>query len=74
MAQLAKQGFTQSYSYFTWRATKEELQGCVTELTHGEGKDYFRANFWPNTPDINPWHLQGANESMHKLRYALAAT
>jgi starch synthase (maltosyl-transferring) len=74
MAQLAKQGFTQSYSYFTWRATKEELQGYVTELTHGEGKDYFRANFWPNTPDINPWHLQGANESMHKLRYALAAT
>jgi len=74
MAQLAKQGFTQSYSYFTWRTSKEELQDYIVELTRGEGKDFFRANFWPNTPDINPWQLQGANESMHKLRYALAAT
>jgi starch synthase (maltosyl-transferring) len=74
MEQLAKQGFTQGYTYFTWRNSKSEIVQYMTELTQGPLKDYFRPNFWPNTPDINPWHLQGANEAMHKLRYALAGT
>ncbi|MEL6303387.1 MAG: alpha-1,4-glucan--maltose-1-phosphate maltosyltransferase [Bacteroidota bacterium] len=74
MQQLAKQGFSQSYTYFTWRVSKHELMEYVVELTTSEMKEYFRPNFWPNTPDINPYHLQGANESMHCIRYALAAT
>ncbi|MEZ2414755.1 alpha-1,4-glucan--maltose-1-phosphate maltosyltransferase [Muriicola sp. E247] len=74
MQQLAKQGFSQSYTYFTWRVHKDELIEYVTELTQSEMKEYYRPNFWPNTPDINPYHLQGANESMHLIRYALAAT
>jgi starch synthase (maltosyl-transferring) len=74
MEQLGKQGFTQSYTYFTWRTSKAELTGYMNELTTGLAPHYFRPNFWPNTPDINPWHLQGANENMHMIRYALAAT
>ena len=74
MDQLAKQGFTQSYTYFTWRTSKHELITYMEELTKTERKYYFRPNFWPNTPDINPWNLQGANESMYIQRYALAAT
>ncbi|MBT8318941.1 MAG: alpha-1,4-glucan--maltose-1-phosphate maltosyltransferase [Gramella sp.] len=74
MEQLAKQGFTQSYTYFTWRTNKQELMQYVHELTQTDLKEYFRPNFWPNTPDINPFHLQGANESMHMIRYFLAAT
>lgn len=74
MEQLAKQGFTQSYSYFTWRNSKEELTEYMHDLTQTERKHYFRANFWPNTPDINPFHLQSGNESIHLQRYALAAT
>ena len=74
MYQLAKQGFTQSYSYFTWRNRKEELQGYVEELSKTQLKEFFRPNFWPNTPDINPFHLQGANEALHMSRYFLAAT
>ena len=74
MEQLAKQGFTQSYTYFTWRTNKHELTEYVNELTKTPLKDYFRPNFWPNTPDINPYHLQGANEAMHMIRYFLAAT
>jgi starch synthase (maltosyl-transferring) len=74
MQQLAKQGFSQSYTYFTWRVHKHELIEYMTELTRSEMKEYYRPNFWPNTPDINPYHLQGANESMHLIRYALAAT
>ncbi|TAI48292.1 alpha-1,4-glucan--maltose-1-phosphate maltosyltransferase [Flagellimonas allohymeniacidonis] len=74
MQQLAKQGFSQSYTYFTWRVSKHELTEYVTELTQTDMKEYYRPNFWPNTPDINPYHLQGANESMHIIRYALAAT
>jgi starch synthase (maltosyl-transferring) len=74
MNQLAKQGFTQSYTYFTWRNSKAELQEYLTELTQSEQKEYFRPNFWPNTPDINPFPLQGANESTHLQKYFLAAT
>lgn len=73
MQQLAKQGFSQSYTYFTWREQKHELEAYVRELTQSEMKEYYRPNFWPNTPDINPYHLQGANEAMHLIRYALAA-
>jgi len=74
MQQLAKQGYTQSYTYFTWRNTKHELTEYVEELTQSELKEYMQPNFWPNTPDINPFHLQGANESKHIQRYVLAAT
>ena len=74
MEQLAKQGFTQSYTYFTWRTSKHDLIQYVNELTQTGLKEYFRPNFWPNTPDINPYHLQGANESMFMIRYFLAAT
>lgn len=74
MQQLAKQGYTQSYTYFTWRNSKHELIEYVEELTKGESSEYMQPNFWPNTPDINPYHLQGANESKHIQRYVLAAT
>jgi starch synthase (maltosyl-transferring) len=74
MAQLAKQGYTQSYTYFTWRNNKHELIEYVEELTKSELSEYMQPNFWPNTPDINPMHLQGANESKHIQRYVLAAT
>ena len=74
MQQLAKQGYTQSYTYFTWRNTKHELTEYVEELTKSEQREYMQPNFWPNTPDINPFHLQGANESKHIQRYVLAAT
>lgn len=74
MHELAKQGFTQSYTYFTWRNTKAELIEYVTELTKTEQKEFFRPNFWPNTPDINPFPLQGANEATHLQKYFLAST
>jgi starch synthase (maltosyl-transferring) len=74
MEQLAKQGFTQGYSYFTWRTNKDEIIQYVNELTQTDRKYYFRPNFWPNTPDINPFHLQSGNESIHLHRYVLAAT
>jgi len=74
MQQLAKQGFSQSYTYFTWRVSKHELIEYMVELTQSEMREYYRPNFWPNTPDINPYHLQGAGEPMHMIRYALAAT
>jgi len=74
MARLAKEGYTQSYSYFTWRNSKHELIEYMNELTQSELKEFMQPNFWPNTPDINPYHLQGANESKFIQRYALAAT
>ena len=74
MHQLAKQGYTQSYTYFTWRDSKHELIEYMNELTKTEQKEFMRPNFWPNTPDINPYHLQGAPESKYLIRYALAAT
>lgn len=74
MNELAKQGFTQSYTYFTWRNTKAELIEYVTELTQTEQKEFFRPNFWPNTPDILPFALQSGNESVYLQKYFLAAT
>ena len=74
MARLAKEGYTQSYSYFTWRNSKHEFIEYVNELTQTDQREFMQPNFWPNTPDINPYHLQGANESKYLQRYALAAT
>lgn len=74
MNELAKQGFTQSYTYFTWRNSKNELTEYVKELTQSEQKEFYRPNFWPNTPDINPFALQSGNESVHLQKYFLAAT
>jgi starch synthase (maltosyl-transferring) len=74
MNELAKQGFSQSYTYFTWRNSKKELTEYVEELTQTEQKEFYRPNFWPNTPDINPYALQSGNESVHLQKYFLAAT
>lgn len=74
MATLAKVGFTQSYTYFTWRVSKQEIVDYMTELVNGPSRNYFRPNFWPNTPDILPYHLQHQGENIFILRFALAAT
>lgn len=74
MNELAKQGFTQSYTYYTWRNTKAELIEYMEELTKSEQKEYFRPNFWPNTPDILPYALQSGMESVYLHKYFLAAT
>lgn len=74
MQQLAKQGFSQSYTYYTWRNSKPELVEYMTELTQSNQKHYFRPNFWPNTPDINPYDLQSGIESVYLYRYFMAAT
>jgi starch synthase (maltosyl-transferring) len=74
MYNLAKLGFTQSYTYFTWRNTKAELTQYLTELTRTEVKDIFRPNFWPNTPDILPEFLQFGGRPAFISRLILAAT
>ncbi|HMM41275.1 MAG TPA: alpha-1,4-glucan--maltose-1-phosphate maltosyltransferase [Thermomicrobiales bacterium] len=74
MARLAKVGFTQSYTYFTWRNTRWELEEYLTQLTRTELQEYFRPNFWPNTPDILPEHLQFGGRPMFIARLVLAAT
>ncbi|CCG99914.1 alpha amylase catalytic region [Fibrella aestuarina BUZ 2] len=74
MQQLAKVGFAHSYTYYTWRTTKAELQQYMTELTAGEMRHYFRPNFWPTTHDINPYILQSGHEPQFLIRYFLAAT
>ncbi|MGQ9804798.1 MAG: alpha-1,4-glucan--maltose-1-phosphate maltosyltransferase [Chlorobiales bacterium] len=75
MYRLAKLGFTHSYTYFTWRNNKRDLQAYLTELTTTEVKDFFRPNFWPNTPDIlSEEFLHHAPPPAFMLRYALAAT
>ena len=74
MQVLGKIGFSQSYTYFTWRESKQELTAYLEELTQGEMRWYYRGNFWPNTPDILPGHLQHAGPAMFKIRAALAAT
>ncbi len=74
MHRLAKLGFTQSYTYFTWRNTKQELVEYFTELSAGPGRDYFRPNIWPNTPDILHEQLQRGDPAMFMARLVLAAT
>ena len=74
MKELAKLGYTQSYTYYVWRNSKQELTEYLTELTQTEVKDYFRPNFWPNTHDINPYVLQNGNEPGFIARYFMAAT
>ena len=74
MYALAKSGFTQSYTYFTWRHTKAEFVEYLTELTRPEVSDFYRPNFWPNTPDILPEHLQYGGRATFVQRLVLAAT
>ena len=74
MERLAKLGFSQSYTYFTWRDTKEELTRYLLELTTTPVREYFRPNFWPNTPDILPGHLQTGGLPAFRSRLVLATT
>jgi starch synthase (maltosyl-transferring) len=74
MKTLAKLGFTQSYTYFTWRNFKHEITEYFTELTQGEAKEYLRGNLFTNTPDILPSILQEGGRPAFKMRLALAAT
>ena len=74
MGRLAKVGFNQSYSYFTWRNEKAELQEYMTELTTGPTSRVMRPNFFVNTPDINPRYLQSAGRPGFRIRAVLAAT
>ncbi|RRR75106.1 MAG: alpha-1,4-glucan--maltose-1-phosphate maltosyltransferase [Candidatus Viridilinea halotolerans] len=71
---LAKLGFTQSYTYFTWRTTKWELTEYMLELTQGEPREFFGPNFWPNTPDILTPQFYTGQRSVFLTRAALAAT
>ena len=74
MYRLAKLGFSQSYTYFTWRNTKQELTDYFNELTQTEAREYFRPNLWPNTPDILPEFLQVGGRASFMVRLILAAT
>jgi starch synthase (maltosyl-transferring) len=74
MQRLAKVGFTQSYTYFTWRNTKQELTEYMTELTHARVCEFMRPNLWPNTPDILPESLQIGGRPAFLSRVVLAAT
>jgi starch synthase (maltosyl-transferring) len=74
MQRLAKIGFNQSYTYFTWRNTKWELEQYIRELAHTEVGEYLRPNFWPNTPDILPQYLQFGGRPAFIIRLILAAT
>jgi starch synthase (maltosyl-transferring) len=73
MHALGKAGFHQSYTYFTWRTSKQELTSYGNELSHSTSA-YFRPNFWVNTPDILPFHLQSGSPAMFALRAVLAST
>ena len=70
---LGKAGFQQSYTYFTWRNSTQELQAYLHEVSH-ESSNFFRPNFWPTTPDILPEYLQYGGRGGHKIRAAIAAT
>ncbi|MFL5761604.1 MAG: alpha-1,4-glucan--maltose-1-phosphate maltosyltransferase [Thermomicrobiales bacterium] len=74
MKALAKAGFTQSYTYFTWRNFKQEIAEYFTELTQSDVKEYLRGNLFPTTPDILPYILQEGGRPAFKMRLALAAT
>ena len=72
MARLGKIGFSQSYTYFTWRNTKQELQRYFTELNQSPWRECYRPNFFVNTPDINPYFLHNAGRPAFLIRAALA--
>jgi starch synthase (maltosyl-transferring) len=74
MEKLAEVGFSQSYTYFTWRTRSDELQEYLEELAHGPNADFMRPNFWPNTPDILSGPLRNGPPAVFKLRAVLAAT
>jgi len=74
MEHLAKSGFNQSYTYFTWRNNKRELEDYMNTLTKTDMRYYFRPNFWPNTPDILPPALINGGENAHIMRLILAGT
>jgi starch synthase (maltosyl-transferring) len=74
MYRLAKLGFSQSYTYFSWRNTRRELEEYLTELTRPPVREFFRPNFWPNTPDILPEFLQYGGKPAFVIRFVLAAT
>jgi len=74
MYRLAKLGFTQSYTYFTWRNSKAEITEYLTELTQTEVREFFGPNLWPNTPDILHEYLQRGERPAFMARLALAAT
>ncbi|MBW4329277.1 alpha-1,4-glucan--maltose-1-phosphate maltosyltransferase [Stakelama sp. CBK3Z-3] len=74
MYRLAKVGFSQSYTYFTWRDTKHDLIEYITELTTTAPKEFYRPHFFVNTPDINPSFLQNSGRAGFRIRAVLAAT
>jgi starch synthase (maltosyl-transferring) len=74
MEHLAKIGFSQSYTYFTWRSAKWEIEAYLNELTRTDVADYLRPNFWPNTPDILSEELQLGGRAAFVARFVLAAT
>jgi starch synthase (maltosyl-transferring) len=74
MKELARAGFNQSYTYFTWRNSKQELVEYFTELTQTDMSEYYRPNLWPNTPDILPFLLQEGGRPAFMTRVLLAAT
>jgi starch synthase (maltosyl-transferring) len=74
MLRLGKLGFTQSYTYFTWRNSKQELTSYFQELAQGSSREYYRPNVWPNTPDILPEPLQSGLRPVFAARLVLAAT
>jgi starch synthase (maltosyl-transferring) len=74
MAKLAEVGFTQSYTYFTWRTEAWELREYVEQVAHGPTADYLRPSFWPNTPDILSGPLRNGPPAAFLLRFVLAAT
>ncbi len=74
MYRLAKLGFTQSYTYFPWRTGKQELAAYLTELSTAPVREFFRANQWPNTPDILTEFLQSGNRAAFMIRFLLAST
>jgi starch synthase (maltosyl-transferring) len=74
MYRLAKVGFSQSYTYFTWRESKRDFTDYLTELTQSSACEVYRPNFFVNTPDINPRHLQSSGRAGFVIRAALAAT
>ncbi|HEX2178065.1 MAG TPA: maltotransferase domain-containing protein, partial [Actinomycetota bacterium] len=74
MARLAEVGFSQSYTYFTWRTGKQELAEYAVEVAQGPASDYMRPNFWPNTPDILSGPLRHGSPAAFRLRLVLAAT